>query len=46
MAKFPELFGDGLGQLDGEYKTNLDETVPSVQHTPRRIAVELRPRLI
>ena len=45
MSKFPEVFGDDLGQLDGEYKINLGETVSPVQHAPRRIAVVLRPRL-
>lgn len=36
---------NGLGQLDGESMIKLDETVPPVQHAPRRIAVALRPRL-
>ena len=45
MSKFPKVFGEGLGQLDGEYKIRLDETVPPVQHAPRRIAVALRPKL-
>ena len=45
MLKFPDVFGEGLGQLDGQYKIRLDETVPPVQHAPRRIAVALRPQL-
>ena len=45
MSKFPEVFADGLGQLEGEYKIKLDKTVPPVQHAPRRIAVALRPKL-
>ena len=28
MSKFPKAFSEGLGQLDGEYKIRLDETVP------------------
>ena len=45
MLKFPDVFGEGLGQLDGQYKIRLDETVPPVQHVPCRIAVALRPQL-
>ncbi|PFX15885.1 Retrovirus-related Pol polyprotein from transposon 17.6 [Stylophora pistillata] len=45
MSKFPDVFGDSLGQLDGEYKIKLDETVPPVQHAPRRIAMAIRPKL-
>ena len=45
MSNFPEVFGDGLGQLDGEYQIRLDENVSPVQHAPRRIAVALRPKL-
>ena len=43
MSKFRKVFG--LGQLDGEYKIRLHETVPPVQHAPHRIAVALRPKL-
>ena len=45
MLKFPNVFSEGLGQLDGQYTIRLDETVPPVQHAPRRIAVALRPQL-
>ena len=45
MLKFPDVFGEGLGQLDGQYKIRLDETVPPVQHVPCRIAMALRPQL-
>lgn len=45
MLKFPDVFGEGLGKLDGQYTIRLDETVPPVQHAPRRIAVALRPQL-
>ena len=45
LAKFPKVFGEGIGQLDGTYRIRLDETVPPVQHAPRRIAVALRPKL-
>ena len=40
MLKFPDVFGEGLGQLNGQYKiTRLDETLLPVQHAPRHIAV-------
>lgn len=45
MSKFPKVFGESLRQLVGEYKIRLDETVPPVQHAPRRIAVALRLKL-
>ena len=45
MAKFSNVFSDGLGQLDSEHKIKLDETVPPVHHAPRRIAVALRPKV-
>ena len=45
MLKFPDVFGEGLGQLDGQYKIRLDETVPPVQHVPCCIPVALRPQL-
>lgn len=45
MLQFPDVFNEGLGQLDGEYKNRLDENVPPVQHAPRRVAVAVRPQL-
>ena len=45
VAKFPKVFSDGVGKLEGEYKIRLDPTVQPVQHAPRRVAVALRPKL-
>ena len=45
MLKFPNVFSEGLGRLEGQYTIRLDETVPPVQHAPRRISVALRPQL-
>ena len=42
MLKFPNVFSEGLGRLEGQYTIRLDETVPPVQHAPRRISVALR----
>ncbi|PFX11501.1 Retrovirus-related Pol polyprotein [Stylophora pistillata] len=45
VTKFPKVFTEGVGDLDGEYKIRLDPTVQPVQHAPRRVAVALRPKL-
>ena len=45
VAKFPKVFSDGVGKLEGEYKIRLDPTVQPVQHAPRRVTVALRPNL-
>ena len=45
MLQFPDVFNEGLEQLDGEYKIRLDENVPPVQHALRRVTVAVRPQL-
>lgn len=45
VAKFPNVFGDGVGKLDREYKIRLDPTVQPVKHAPRQVAMPLRPKL-
>ncbi|XP_048577104.1 uncharacterized protein K02A2.6-like [Nematostella vectensis] len=45
LAKFPAVFSDGVGKLDGEYTIRLDTNAQPVQHAPRRVAVALRPQL-
>ena len=44
FAKFPSVFSEGVGKLDGEYRI-LDPTVQPVQQAPRRVAIALRPKL-
>ena len=39
------VFGDGIDELEGEYRIRLDDTVDPIQHAPRRIPVALRDRL-
>ena len=39
------MFGDGIGDLEGEYRIRLDDTVDPIQHAPRRVPVALRDRL-
>ena len=34
VTKFPKVFKEGVGNLDGEYKIKLDPTVQLVQHAP------------
>ena len=45
VKKFPNVFGEGVGQLDGEYRIRLDETADPVQHAPGRVPVALREQL-
>lgn len=45
IKKFKNLFGETFGQLNGEYRMKLDESVSPVQHAPRRAAVAVRPKL-
>ena len=43
--KYATVFGDGIGELEGEYGIRLDDTVDPIQHAPRRVPVALRDRL-
>ena len=40
--KHPQVFGPGVGLLEGKYRIALDESVHPVQHPPRRVPVPLR----
>ena len=42
ISKYASVFGSGVGILDGKYHIVLDETVTTVQHSPRRVLVPLR----
>ena len=44
-AKHPEVFGPGVGRLEGKYRIVLDNNTPPVQHPPRRVPVPLREAL-
>ena len=39
------MFGDGIGELEGEYRIRLDVAVEPIQHATRRAPVALRDRL-
>ena len=43
--KYATVFGDGIGELEGEYRIRLDDAVDPIQHAPRRVPVALRDRL-
>ena len=45
LSKYPNVFGEGIGCLEGEYHIRLDPEAVPVQHAPRRVHVPLRERL-
>lgn len=45
IKRFPKVFGDGVGCMEGEYHIKVDESVDPVQHAPRRVPVAIRARL-
>ena len=45
ISKYPKVFGEGVGCLEGEYHIRLNAEIDSVQHAPRRVHVALRERL-
>ena len=45
IEKYAIVFGDGIGELEGEYQIRLDDAVDPIQHAPRRVPVALRDRL-
>ena len=45
VSRFPNVFADGIGKLDGSYHIRLDPGVDPVQHAPRRVLVALRSKL-
>ena len=43
--KYPNVFGQGVGLLEGKYYIKLDSSVTSVHHVPRWVPVPLRDTL-
>ena len=41
----PDVFGAGVGLLEGEYHIRIDPQVDAVQHAPRRVPVAVREHL-
>ena len=42
IMKYPKVFSEGVGLLEGIYHIRLDPSVDPVQHVPRRVPVPLR----
>ena len=45
IRQYPQVFGDGVGCLEGEYHIRVDQQQSPVQHPPRKVPVALRDRL-
>ena len=45
VKKYPSVFTNGVGLLEGEYHIRLDPQAELVQHAPQRVPVALRDRL-
>ena len=45
IKKYPQVFEEGVGCLEGEYHIRLDTQQAPIQHPPRRVPVALRDRL-
>ena len=45
ISQYPDVFGEGVGCLEGERHICLNTEVDPVQHTPRRVHVALQERL-
>ena len=42
ILKYPKVFSEGVGLLEGIYHIRLDPSIDPVQHAPRRVPVPLR----
>ena len=45
IEKYATVFGDGIGELESEYRIQLDDAADHIQHAPRRVPVALRDRV-
>ena len=45
IAKYPNVFSEGVGELKGNYHIRLDSQMDPVQHAPRRVPVALMENL-
>ena len=45
IKKYPKVFNEGVGKVEGDYHIRLDPNINPVQHAPRRVPVALRQRL-
>ena len=42
LRRYPQVFSEDVGELDGEYRIKIDQTINPVQHAPRKVPVALR----
>ena len=45
LKKFPDVFDEEVGMMEGEHKIRIDKSVDPVQHAPRRVPVALRAKV-
>ena len=45
VMKFPEVFAEGNGLIEGEYNVKLGPAAIPVQHAPRRVQVTIREKV-
>ena len=45
IKQYPEVFGSGIGRLEGEYHIQVDDSYQATQHAPRRVPVAIREQL-
>ena len=41
IKQYPEVFGSGIGRLEGEYHIQVDDSYQATQHAPRRVPVAI-----
>ena len=39
IKKYPQVFSEGVGRLESQYRIRLDDQMDHVQHAPRRVPV-------
>ena len=45
LKKYSQVFGPGIGRLEGEYHIQIDVSYDPVQHAPQRVPVAIRDQL-
>lgn len=45
LRKYPKVFRENVGQMEGEYRIRIDSEADPVQNAPRRVPVALRDKL-
>ena len=45
LQKFPDVFSEEVGMMEGEHNIRIDKNVDPVQHAPRRVPVALRAKV-